>query len=400
MKKRAFTVSDRYGNSPAGSRSGSRSSRLADRRQKRRKRLATVILIAGVLIAGGVFIIGSLNSRSNSPRIDIEPLQQQSGDVAIGVYGAEGALEHVLVALTEEEGGYSVITIPARTIVETPDDGFRRLDALAAGDKGEQLVAALEGLLQVSLGHYISIDRQTLEAAAGKAGSINFSTDTAVSTGGGSIVLQVGDNPLSPAEALDHLDASLDDIDNGSMLQTLFFRGMRDAFSSMQDQDRQGVASWLAASLDSDLDEKLVADLITGMSDPGQSFGLWALPVTVAGAGEDWYYEPVLSQVEALLQGSNLAQDFNLEVQNGTETTGLVEAIGTKLAPLRYNINLNTATSGVNYDHTQVRCGSDALKECERVVVALGSGTIIKDEYLDSRQIIVIIGMDLAQPGQ
>ncbi len=388
-----------YRKSPAGSRSGSRSSRLEERRRRRRKRLTSAILISGVILAGVAFIIGSRVSGSGEPRAVVDPSASQSqsdGNLLIGIESGGGSLEHLLVVLSEEDGDYSVITVPMRTVAETEDEGFARLDALAAAGDGQRLTQALSSLLQTPLGEFTILDRQTLETAADRAGTINLSTDTPVSNSAGETVLEAGDNPRSASTALDLLDASLADPASGPRLQALFFRGLRDAIAALPEQERQQAAEELAAAMETDLGDEQLAAIISGLSDRGRSFGLWALPVSAAGSGEDWYLEPVMSQVQALIQGSNLAQSFNLTVENGTETEGLVEAVGAKLAPLRYNINLNTATSGVNYDHTQIRCGSEALQECEQVAAVLGTGTIIKDEYLDSRQIIVIIGMDMA----
>ena len=84
-----------------------------------------------------------------------------------------------------------------------------------------------------------------------------------------------------------------------------------------------------------------------------------------------------------------------IEIQNGTEAAGEVEAAGDKLAPLRYTITLKTDPSGVDFDVTQIRTGSEALAAGNRVRDLLGRGTVIKDDYMEKRQITVIIGKDM-----
>lgn len=358
------------------------------------------IIIAGIILAGMGFVIGSRISGGNEPQApESERGASEAANVMVSMRGTEGLQEHVLVALREDEGGYTVITIPVRTVVESQSAGFRRLDILYDEEGRGAVAEAIEGLLGVTLNNYVDVEKEALAEAAGTVETINLATETPVNGSEGQELLAAGDNPRSASAALELLDASLADPVGGSAVQAAFFKGLRDAMASMQEPGRDEQISQLAGSLASDLDEEELAALITTLVDPQQSFGLWPLPVTRSGNGDDWYYEPVISQMEALVQGSNLAQIYRLEVHNGTETQGIVESAAAKLEPLRYNISLDTETSGVNYDHTQVRCGSNALAECDRVVEELGTGTIIKDEYLDSRQIIVIIGMDLAPDG-
>lgn len=358
------------------------------------------IIVTGVVLAGLGFVIGSRisgGSESGEPRP--APAQAPASNVIISVRGPEGLLQHVLIALKDDDGGYTLISVPARTIVDSPDVGFTRLDSLYNEEGRGAVAASIENLLSITLDHYVETDRETLASAAEQVEVITFSTEAPVSDSSGQELLTAGDNPTAASTALELLDASVTDAGSGSAIQAAFFSGLRNAVAAAQEPGRGELMTRLTQTLSSDLDESELTSWIAALTGSQQGFGLWPLPVTAGGSGEDWYYEPVLSQIEALIQGSNLAQEYRLEIQNGTETQGLVEAAAAKLEPLRYNISLDTEVSGVHYDHTQVRCGSDALGECDRVVEALGAGTIIKDEYLDSRQIIVIIGMDLAPDG-
>jgi hypothetical protein len=61
---------------------------------------------------------------------------------------------------------------------------------------------------------------------------------------------------------------------------------------------------------------------------------------------------------------------------------------------------MQTETSGVNFEFTQIRYGSDAAHEGNSVRELLGTGTLIKDDFLENNQIIVIIGLDLASSVQ
>ncbi|GBE57172.1 hypothetical protein BMS3Abin01_00081 [bacterium BMS3Abin01] len=311
----------------------------------------------------------------------------------------DGALNQVLVLVSEDEGGFSIYTIPARTIAATESAGFQRLDTVMADSGPGSLADTVAGLLQIPIGRYAVFNDQTLEKAAGKAETINFQADQPLETAGGEVSLTAGDNLVAPDTALSWLKASATDAQAGPTIQALFFQGLSQALASLPADEMDPLAAELAGTMDSNLGPGELAALIASVVGSGRQPGVWPLPVRYVG-GEDWYFEPVPDQVAALVQGSSAGALFDLQIRNGTETTGLVEAAAAKLAPLRYNIAQDPAPSEVNYDHTQIRCGSEALAECRVVHDTLEAGTIIKDESLDKQRIIVIIGRDMVPAGE
>ncbi len=359
-----------------------------------------MIIFAGLALSIAAFATIFWLERSRGAQdIAVGYQAYEGGAVLLAGVDPEGALNQVLVLAPEDEGGYSIYTIPARTIVATSSAGFQRLDAIMADGGPGPLADTVAGLLQIPIGRYAVFNDQTLEKAAGKAEIINFRADQPLETAGGEIRLAAGDNLVAPDTALSWLKASVADPQAGPTIQALFFRGLSQALASVPEEEMDPLAAELAGTMDSNLGPGELAALIVSVVGSGRQPGVWPLPVRYAG-GEDWYFEPVPDQVSALVQGSSAGALFDLEVRNGTETTGLVEAAAAKLAPLRYNISQNPAPSEVNYDHTQIRCGSEALAECKVVRDTLGAGTIIKDEFLDERRITVIIGRDMVPAGE
>ena len=82
-----------------------------------------------------------------------------------------------------------------------------------------------------------------------------------------------------------------------------------------------------------------------------------------------------------LMTGNSQDAAITLEIHNGTDTVGLVEAAAERLAALRYSISLQADPSGVDFDNTQIRVGSEALAAGAWVHDILGKGIVIKDEY-------------------
>lgn len=373
--------------------------RREERLRSRRRRQSRAILVAGLIIAILFFVGVSLLIRSgNSDEIKEEPVISTGGDgdnvLLVATDGEEG-LSQLLLLTHEGEGGYSIYTIPVRTIAADPEHGFRRMDEFYALGGRELLGRVTAELLRVPVDYYVAFDNDTIELLAKEAGIINFKADAAMRVKGSETVLSQGDNLTSSDRAVSYLETATDDPDTGPQVQAMFYRGVRDSFILRTDQERSVTAQELVLKMESNLEDDDIVQLFVAMTDAGQPFGVWPLPVTRGGSGDDWYLEPIPDRVEAMIQGSNLNAAFNMEVRNGTETEGLVEEAAAKLEPLRYNMVLNLEVSGVNYDHTQIRCGSEALGECKRVKEALGAGTIIKDEQLEQKQIIVIIGRDL-----
>jgi hypothetical protein len=304
-----------------------------------------------------------------------------------------GRLSQILVAVHDGDG-FSVYTIPPRTLAETPDHGFQRLDAVL--DLGGQplLDQTLADLLQVPIRYHVSFDYGAVELTAEQAGTINFKADRALATADQSVILNPGDNPTGSQLALSYLKASVNDGQAGPEIQSLFYQGLRESLSGKAELDRRNFARQLMKRLSTDMGDDFV-ELFVVMTDPARPFGVWPLPVKMTGTGTTWYLEPDLDQLDVLMSGTPEDSRFNMEIRNGTAAPGVVEAAAARLAPLRFNTTVLPEPSGVNFDNTQIRCGTEALKQGNSVHDLLGKGTIIKDEYMEKQQIIVIIGADL-----
>jgi len=358
-----------------------------------------MIIVGGLALSIAAFTVVFLLERSRGvDEVAAEPRAPAGSAVLIAGTDGEGSLEYALIAAPEEQGGFSVYSIPARTILATSRDGFARADSIMAEGGPGELAQALSDLTGIAVGSYVTVPAGTLARVAERAGTIEFRTEQPLSTEDGEVSLPAGDNAAAADEALSRLDASASDRGGGPAIQALFFKGLLQALAALPSEDMEALAAEVVAGVETPMDGGDLEGFILSLARAGAETGVWPLPVHVAGSGEQWYLEPVPDQVASLVLGSSADMDISLEVRNGTETPGLVEAVAARLAPLRYNISQNTETSGVEYDHTQIRCGSEALDQCDRVRQTLGAGTVIKDEFLDSRKIIVIVGKDMV-PG-
>lgn len=405
MKKKSYTVKHRRYRSRrswGGSEPGYRASRLAETRRSRRRRKFMVILIGGVILSvvlfTGIFLL--LRSRGDGGA-DAGQITAGAGgeisSVVMTVTDEAGSLSLLMVVAPVEGGGFRAVTIPGRTVAEVPGQGFRRMDETFAAGGRELLDQTVADLIQYPVQYHVELDYEALLLAAEQVGTIDMRTarDLSLAVGGSTFVLKGGDNMVDSRQAVSCLGAAAADGNAGPEVQAVFFQGLRDAFLARSESDRSAFAVQLYKRADTDLDEDRFTSLFMAVTGQEQDFTVRALPVTLAGEGPDWYLEPVPGEVESILGGEQ-ESPFTLEVQNGTEATGVVEAAAGKLAPLGISTTLKPEASGVNFEFTQIRYGSDATREANRVYELLGAGTLIKDDYLEKTQIIVIIGRDLA----
>lgn len=363
-----------------------------------KRRVARLILITGIIVSVALFaaVLWLLRSRDTGGA-DAGTASDVAGGGVVLAAGKDGTADSgQLLLIVPGNQGYGIITIPPRTVVDIPGHGFQAVGkALELG--GEPLLRqSVANLVGLTVDHHIFFDQGAIDIAAGEAGTINFRTDRPLSTADGAVSLVAGDNPAGSTRALSILKASLADGPAGPRIQALFYEGLRAALSARPEEDRRSLAGRLAGGMASDLESSALADMFMDMTTPGRTVAMQPLPVKMAGSGSSWYLEPLPGQIEALLFGAAGATPVALEIRNGTGQAGVVEAAATRLAALNFTITVQAETSGVEYDYTQIRCGSEALGAAERVRGLLGKGTLIKDEYLEKQQIIVIMGRDLS----
>jgi len=362
------------------------------------RRLAVFIIVAGVVLAAVVFVAVFLITRSQSsaPPSEAAPAVRDGRNLIITGRDEAGRLSQLLVAIPREQGGWSIYTLPSRTYADTPGYGFQQLDKVAELGGQELLDQTVANLLQVPIRFHIAFDYGALEAAAEQAGTINFKSDSALNSTDGLINLAAGDNPLSSQRAISYLKAAVNDGKVGAQVQALFYRSLHDSLMSKPESDRRSFARQLCQRLQTDLDADDFVDIFADMTVPDQPFAVQPLPVRVVGSGQSWYFEPVPDEIAEFFSSSAADSSISLEIHNGTSDTAVVEAVVNHLAPLHFDTTVKAEASGVSFDVTQIRCGSEALEEGGRVRELLGKGTIIKDEYLEKQQIVVIIGKDLS----
>ena len=326
------------------------------------------------------------------------PTPATAGDRNVIMLGKDdaGNLSQVLVVVAGAQGGYSVYTMPGRTLADTPGYGFQRLDKVVQLGGQQLLDQTVANLLRVPLRYHIFFDYNAVQLMAGEAGTIDFKAASPLASGDGSISLNTGDNPASPDQSVSYLKTSVNDPQSGSQLQALFYQGLRVALSARPEPDRRSFARQLYLRLKTDMSADDFADMFAGLTDPGGAVGVWPVPVRAAGQGQDWYFEPVPDELAVLISGSPLNASYTLEVRNGGTDQSLVDTVTARLAALRFQMVPASDQSGVGYDTTQIRCGSDAVDQGNQVRNLLGKGTVIKDDSMSNRQIIVIIGKDIS----
>ncbi|MHB8143184.1 MAG: LCP family protein [Thermoleophilia bacterium] len=377
------------------SRSGTRRQRLAAHRRARRRRLTFVILLAGALASATVFAaVFALERSRGAPEAAPAP----AGDRNVIMVGKDdaGNLSQVLVVVGGARGGYSIYTIPGRTLADTPGHGFQRLDRVIQLGGQQLLDQTVANLLQVPLRFHVYFDYNAVQIMAEQAGSIDFKAASALASADGSVSLAAGDNPTSPDKAMSYLKNSVKDPQVGSQVQALFYQGLRGALSARPGSDRRNFARQVYQRIQSDMSAEDFVDLFAGITDPAGAAGVWPLPVRAAGGGQDWYFEPVPDELAALISGSPLNAGYTLEIRNGGVDPAVAGAVTARLAPLRFRLAPASDQSNVGYDTTQIRCGSDAIDQGNQVRNLLGKGNVIKDESMSNKQITVIIGKDLS----
>ncbi|MHB0867692.1 MAG: LytR C-terminal domain-containing protein [Thermoleophilia bacterium] len=409
MKRKDFTSRSKTGYGPRHIRSispaepGFRSRRLVAGRHGKRRQLTKMILVTGAIAAVVVFagVLLMVRTRGSGAEGGALPAAADgSGNIIMVGRDDAGKLIQLMVLTGEAEGGFSMYSIPVRTIADIPGQGFRQLNQVYDGAGQPALDQAVADLLQIPIQYHVLFSYPAVELLAAQPGSLNLKTDRSLMMNsgpgnGGAVTIPVGDNPMDAAAAVAVLQAAVEDNRDGPRVQAVFYQGLRDALTTRSERDRQALARQLIQRVETDMDEDYFLDQFVAATTPGRAFVSRSLPVKVMGAGGAWYFEPLIGDVQQLIAGSPQDAAYQLQIQNGTEVQGLVEAAAAKLEPLRYSTELKTDPSGVSFDFTQIRCGSDALAAGNRVRDMLGSGTIIKDESLEKKQIIVIIGNDL-----
>ncbi len=353
-------------------------------------------MIAGIAAATAAFAAIFLLARSRGGGQAAPPAAAPgTGGVIVTGSSPGGKLSQILLVSPDGRGGYSVYTLPARTVADTPGHGFQQLGA-ALGLGGQPLLdQTVANLLQAPVRYHLSFDWGVLEYLAGQAGTIDFKSDRPLSSTDGAVSLAAGDNQESPDEAISYLNDSADDGGAGPQIQALFYRGLLGGIAGKPGLDRRSLARDLYGRVKTDMSEDSFVSLFTAMTGPGRPSGVWPLPVKQAGSGQSWYLEPEPDELAALLSGSPVNSAFSLEIRRGTAGQALAGAAAARLAPLRFTMVPAASQPGVGFDNTQIRCGSDAIGPSNQIHDLLGKGTVIKDDTLQKRQIIVIIGSDL-----
>ena len=135
-------------------------------------------------------------------------------------------MSQLALMVPEGQGGFSLYTIPARTIADTPGFGFQQLDRVIELGGQQLLDQTVANLLQVPVQYHIQLTYPTLEIATEQAGSINFRTDRplAMNVAGETMNLASGDNSHRRPAGYCLLKASSADGQAGPKIQTLFTR--------------------------------------------------------------------------------------------------------------------------------------------------------------------------------
>jgi hypothetical protein len=406
LKKNDFTSKPDQSRSPQGDGGGYRSRRLHSGRRERQRKLAITILIAGLLIALAaflaVFFLRSGRTAGESPPDEqLEPAAEDSGsgNVILVGRGDDGTLAEVMVLAGDAQAGFSMIVLPARTIVQIPGRGFERLDRLYQASGQAPLDQAVADLLQVPIQYHIVYTSQALQLAAEQARTIVLKAEKSLTllqpSEGAPASLAVGDNPVGSSMALALLQGAREDPGDGPEIQAAFWQGLRDALAAKSDAEKKGIVTQLAAALQTDMGDGF-GELFISSTTATRSFRVLALPVEAAqGASGEWYFEPQAAGLMAM-SGDAVFPQIELDIENGTDVASAVEDAALKLNPLGFSTILKMEPSGAELAVTQIRCGSEALAAANRVHEALGTGTIIKDEQMEKGQIIVIIGRDFA----
>ncbi len=339
-------------------RSGYRRARLSVRQKEKRRRLTAFIVVAGVMAAvlvfAGVFLlVRGRSSSAATPEAGVA--DNGSGTVIITGNDDDGRLSQLAVLVPENSGGYSLYTLPPRTIADTPGHGFQQLDHVIELGGQELLDQTVANLLQLPIQYHINLAYATLEIASTQAGTVNFRTDRPMTfaAAGETINFTTGDNPVSSQRAVIFLKAAMTDGRTGPKVQSLFYQGLRDSLALKTETDRRALAQLLFGRIQTDMDEGDFVDLFMAITTQGRPFSAVPLPVSFAGAGSAWYLEPVPAEIEVLVTGNSQDATLSMEIRNGTENAGVVEAAADKLAPLRYTTTMQGDPSGVDFDNTQ-----------------------------------------------
>ncbi len=373
---------------------GLRRIRLAERRRRLRRRQTYLTLLAGIFLSAAVFagIVVLEKSRGSSPAA-----RSETGDSQNVIFTGmdRGNLTQILL-LEVSQKGYSLYTLPARTLADVPGHGFERLDQIINIGGQPLLDQTVADLLRLPIRYHVIFNSGVIGLMASEAGSVNFKALEPLRSADGSVNLGKGNNPADPQQAMSYLNEAVNDGSAGPQIQALFYQGLFAGISGKTEGERRNFAGQLYRQVQTDLGEDSFANLFVSITTPGQPFGVWALPVQAAGEGQAWYFEPQPAELSVLTSGSPANSAFTLEIRNGGVSQPVIDAVTAKLAPLRFKMAPATDASDVGYDSTQIRCGSDALDGGGQVENLLGKGTIIKDDSLEKKQIIVIIGRDVS----
>lgn len=411
MKKKDYTFKHKRSRSHQrgrsrgewGSEPGFRASRLVEARRERRRRRFLLILGGGIVLSILVFLGIFFLIRSQGDDAPGVPAGEDGeiSSVLVSIRNDAGELDQLLLVAIGADGSFRAVSIPARTVAEVPGRGFMSLrDVVATGDA--QLVdQTVADLLQYPVQYHVELGYEELLLAAEQVGMVDLKLrqEASLAVGGETMRLAVGDNSLDSDRAVALLGAAAGDGSAGPVVQASFFQGLRDAFLARSETDREAFARQLHKRVATDLDEDRFVALFLSATGGRATLTVSLLPTRLAGSGEDWYLDPVAGETGTLL-GNGGQPAYTMEIRNGTESAGVVEEAAAKLAPLGIEPALQTETSRVNFEFTQIRYGSDAARVGSSVRDLLGAGTLIKDDYLEKNHIIVIIGLDLASSGR
>lgn len=444
MRKRALTVSnvDAPPRSsvrvPSGKHGGAHSALVDARRRRSRKRvLLTVCVICALAVVAAAAVAAFTYFRSTDSNLALDPSNAKdalvaqkadepyyvlmTADLAQDDHAVQqpDAYGMILVRIDESSKTVTLCTIPSKLNVRTSDGENRPLDEARSVGGDAELIRCVSALAEVDVSHFVTTDAAGIKGMTDAMGGVHMNLESKVDDPrAGTMVVTVGDRPLSGEEALIYLRAAnvsggvermyenrmsftLNLAEQAASSQGLDFAAqVGDAshfiYTDWTASDLLAVGSALSPVKDLTVYQCIVPYARSNAEGPDVTLyerqsKSWSAMLERLKAGED--PNMIDSSAESVATDS-----VSVEVRNGTNTAGAAARLGEMLTAHGYDvIGVGNTDDGTIYPETLIvytKSGSEG--EAKAVLRDMGSGRVVQggDFYSSDADIIAIIGLD------
>lgn len=400
----------------------------------RRSRLRHVGVVAGIvlavlLVAGGVSVLTYANSVSSNMSLNNSEAQAQlvtptEGEplyiLCAGIFEAPGQPDRAdalsVIRFDEVQKQISLLSLPPQLQGDWGSAHAKTLAATYEVGGDALLIQAVSAVMSVPISHYIKIDSEGFKKLIDDLGGLNVNLPEEVDDpNAGSIYLEPGEQTLNGEEALvyaracNYANSTIQRQEN----QLELMRVLAQRIFSTDTAGLPGIMDTLSTTIKTDLSATTITGLIEQLRSidltqiqciqlPGWVSNLTDDPTFTRGASWSDALNVFRDSGETFVQArpdtsTVVPEDYSVLVRNGGGVTGVAARCSDLLGQLGFQMDEPGNTDSAVYDETLVIYRDESQEAAAQLIVdtlGVGRTTDASAYYSFDTDILVVVGRD------